>query len=55
MSCEPALLTIVKQATLVRDQLMIDNSKVKRGIKVATGTDEKHGFFKVDPATLLTL
>ncbi|KAG0206927.1 hypothetical protein BGX28_001730 [Mortierella sp. GBA30] len=33
MSCEPALLTIVKQATLVRDILAGEPSKTKRGLK----------------------
>ncbi|KAG0307053.1 Ran-binding protein 9 [Dissophora globulifera] len=33
MSCEPALLTIVKQATLVREYLAGDTSKTKRGLK----------------------
>ncbi|ORZ20056.1 CTLH/CRA C-terminal to lish motif domain-domain-containing protein [Lobosporangium transversale] len=33
MSCEPALLTIVKQATLVRECLAGDTSKTKRGLK----------------------
>ncbi|KAG0370866.1 CTLH/CRA C-terminal to lish motif domain-containing protein [Gamsiella multidivaricata] len=34
MSCEPKLLTIVKQATLVREYLSGDTSKTKRGLKV---------------------
>lgn len=34
MSCEPALLTIVKQATLVREYLALDTSKTKRVLKV---------------------
>ncbi|KAF9277641.1 Ran-binding protein 9 [Mortierella alpina] len=34
MSCEPALLTIVKQATLVRDILTGETPKIKRGSKV---------------------
>ncbi|KAF9934972.1 hypothetical protein FBU30_009394 [Linnemannia zychae] len=34
MSCEPALLTIVKQATLVREYLAMDTSKTKRVLKV---------------------
>jgi hypothetical protein len=34
MSCEPALLTIVKQATLVREYLALDTSKTKRVHKV---------------------
>ncbi|KAK3821964.1 MAG: CTLH/CRA C-terminal to lish motif domain-containing protein [Linnemannia elongata] len=33
MSCEPALLTIVKQATLVREYLALDTSKTKRILK----------------------
>ncbi|KAG0021786.1 Ran-binding protein 9 [Podila clonocystis] len=33
MSCEPALLTIVKQATVVREYLAADPLKSKRGIK----------------------
>lgn len=33
MSCEPALLTIVKQATLVREYLALDTSKTKRVLK----------------------
>ncbi|KAF9965996.1 Ran-binding protein 9 [Mortierella alpina] len=36
MSCEPALLTIVKQATLVRDILTGETSKIKRGSKVSS-------------------
>ncbi|KAF9956176.1 Ran-binding protein 9 [Mortierella alpina] len=36
MSCEPALLTIVKQATLVRDILTGETPKIKRGSKVLT-------------------
>ncbi|KAF9563536.1 hypothetical protein EC968_004808 [Mortierella alpina] len=35
MSCEPALLTIVKQATLVRDILTGETPKIKRGSKVS--------------------
>ncbi|KAF8977168.1 Ran-binding protein 9 [Entomortierella lignicola] len=34
MSCEPALLTIVKQTTLVRECLAGESSKTKRGLKV---------------------
>ncbi|KAG0347300.1 Ran-binding protein 9 [Podila humilis] len=36
MSCEPALLTIVKQATVVREYLAADPQKSKRGIKMPT-------------------
>ncbi|KAG0057245.1 Ran-binding protein 9 [Gryganskiella cystojenkinii] len=36
MPSEPALLTIVKQATLVRETLALETSKIKRGIKVKT-------------------
>ncbi|KAF9936749.1 Ran-binding protein 9 [Mortierella alpina] len=35
MSCEPALLTIVKQVTLVRDILTGETAKTKRGSKVS--------------------
>lgn len=38
MSCEPALLTIVKQATVVREYLAADPLKSKRGIKVRRTT-----------------